>query len=93
MGNRDLIVKLASACVDNVVVPDEVGCCGFAGDRGFTFPEVNKYALRKLHPAIEKSGAKAGYSNSRTCEIGLTTNSGIPYSSIVYLVDKCTEAK
>ena len=93
MGNRDLIIKLAAACVDNVVVPEEVGCCGFAGDRGFTFPEVNKYALRKLHPAIKKSGAKTGYSNSRTCEIGLTTNSGIPYSSIVYLVDKCTEAK
>ena len=34
-----------------------------------------------------------GYSNSRTCEIGLTTNSGIPYESIVYLVDKCTTAK
>ena len=90
MGNRDLIAKLASICVENVIVPDEVGCCGFAGDRGFSFPEVNKFALRKLHPVIQKSGATAGYSNSRTCEIGLTTNSGIPYSSIVYLVDRCT---
>lgn len=34
-----------------------------------------------------------GYSNSRTCEIGLTTNSGIPYESIVYLVDQCTTSK
>lgn len=93
MGNQDLIAKIAAACVDNVVVPEEVGCCGFAGDRGFSFPELNAYALRKLHPAIEKSGAKTGYSNSRTCEIGLTTNGGIPYSSIVYLVDRCTTAK
>ena len=92
MGNRDLITKLAAACAEHVVVPDEVGCCGFAGDRGFTFPEVNTYALRKLHPYIKKSGATSGYSNSRTCEIGLTTNSGISYSSIVYLVDKCTAA-
>jgi len=93
MGNRDLIAKLAAACAENVVIPDGVGCCGFAGDRGFNFPEVNTYALQKLHPAIQKSGATAGYSNSRTCEIGLTTNSGIPYSSIIYLVDKCTSIK
>ncbi len=91
MGNQELIAKIAAACVENVVVPEEVACCGFAGDRGFTFPEVNTYALRKLHPAIEQSGATVGYSNSRTCEIGLTTNSGIPYSSIVYLVDKSTK--
>jgi D-lactate dehydrogenase len=90
MGNKDLIIKLAAACAEKVVAPDEINCCGFAGDRGFTFPEVNHYALRQLRPVIQKSGATAGYSNSRTCEIGLTTNSGIPYSSIVYLVDKCT---
>ena len=90
MGNKDLIIKLAAACAEKVVAPDEINCCGFAGDRGFTFPEVNHYALHQLRPVIQKSGATAGYSNSRTCEIGLTTNSGIPYSSIVYLVDKCT---
>ena len=78
-------------CSSNVLVPEEVGCCGFAGDKGFTNPEVNQYALRKLRPQIEENHIKYGYSNSRTCEIGLTTNSGIPYQSIVYLVDNCTE--
>ena len=62
-----------------------------AGDRGFTYPELNAYALRKLRPQIEAAGVSIGYSNSRTCEIGLTTNSGIPYVSIAYLVDQCTE--
>lgn len=28
--------------------------------------------------------------NSRTCEIGLTTNSGVNYKSIAYLVDEVT---
>ena len=60
-------------------------------DRGFTYPELNAYALRKLRPQIEAAGVSIGYSNSRTCEIGLTTNSGIPYVSIVYLVDECTQ--
>ena len=66
-------------------------CCAFAGDRGFTHPELNAYALRKLRPQIEANGIQIGYCNSRTCEIGLTTNSGIPYVSIAYLVDECTE--
>lgn len=93
MGLANDLIGLAKKCSNNVLVPEEVGCCGFAGDKGFTNPEVNTYALRKLKPQIEAKGIKVGYSNSRTCEIGLTTNTGIPYASIVYLIDKCTKAK
>jgi D-lactate dehydrogenase len=92
MGLANRIIDLAKRCSTKVLVPEEAGCCGFAGDKGFTNPEVNAYALRKLHPQIEKAGITMGYSNSRTCEIGLTTNAGIPYQSIVYLVDECTNA-
>ena len=56
-----------------------------------THPELKAYALRKLRQQIEQKGIQVGYSNSRTCEIGLQTNSGIPYRSIVYLVNSCTE--
>lgn len=87
------LIALAGLCSEKVFVPEEVGCCGFAGDKGFTHPEVNAYALRKLRPQLEKAGIEVGYSNSRTCEIGLTTNSDIPYLSIVYLVDQCTKQK
>ena len=92
MGLADTLVKLAKLCTTGLVlVPEEIGCCAFAGDRGFTHPELNAYALRKLRPQIEANGIQIGYCNSRTCEIGLTTNSGIPYVSIAYLVDECTE--
>ncbi len=90
MGLADTIIRLASRCSSHVTVPAEVGCCGFAGDKGFMRPEINAYALRRLRPAIKASGARTGYSNSRTCEIGLSTNSGIPYKSIAYLVDEHT---
>jgi D-lactate dehydrogenase len=93
MGLKPTLVKIANMCSNNVLVPDEVGCCGFAGDKGFTLPELNKFGLRKLRPQIEEAHATVGYSNSRTCEIGLNTYSGIPYMSVVYLVDKCTTAK
>lgn len=93
MGLADTIINVAKLCSKNVFVPEEIGCCGFAGDRGFTHPEVNAYALRKLRPQLEAKGIQRGYSNSRTCEIGLTTNSGVPYVSIAYLVDRCTRPK
>lgn len=90
MGVDKILVELAKMCSSSIFIPEEIGCCGFAGDKGFTYPEVNAYALRKLRPQIEEKQIKIGYSNSRTCEIGLTTNSGIPYVSIVYLVNQCT---
>ena len=93
MGVDKDMIALAKLCSNNVYLPEGVGCCGFAGDRGFTFPEMNRYALRKLRPQIEKNKIEVGYSNSRTCEIGLETNTGIPYMSIVYLVNICTTPK
>ena len=93
MGLKDCIIGLAKKCSTNVYVPEEVGCCAYAGDKGMTHPEVNAYALRKLKPALEAHGVKEGYSNSRTCEIGLSTNGGITYRSIVYLVNACTTRK
>ena len=93
MGVADDLINLAKLCSTKVFLPEGVGCCGFAGDRGFTFPELNKYGLRKLRPQIEENHIEVGYSNSRTCEIGLETNTGIPYISIVYLVNECTSPK
>ena len=93
MGVADNLINLAKMCSTKVYLPEGVGCCGFAGDRGFTFPELNKYGLRKLRPQIEANHIEVGYSNSRTCEIGLETNTGIPYMSIVYLVNECTTKK
>jgi D-lactate dehydrogenase len=89
MGLEPKVRAVAAACAEKVVVPP-TGCCGFAGDKGFTNPELNASALRDLRAAV--AGCDRGYSNSRGCEIGLTTHAGIPYQSIVHLVDACTAA-
>ncbi len=91
MGLDKDLVEIAKLCSTDVRVPEGVGCCGFAGDKGMTHPELNEWSLRKLRSQV--SGVPAGYSNSRTCEIGLETNSGIPYMSIIYLVNAHTQAK
>lgn len=89
----DRLLKVAKACAREVVLPEDVGCCAFAGDKGFTNPELNDWALRKLRARIEQAGATVGYSNNRTCEIGLTSHAGIPYMSIVYLVNQAAKPK
>jgi D-lactate dehydrogenase len=92
MGTVDHLTRVASRCSEHVVSVDDVLCCGFAGDKGFTHPELNSHALRRLKPALPQP-CRSGYSTSRTCEIGLSEHAGIPYRSIVYLVDECSRPK
>ncbi len=91
MDLTDKFVRLAQACAREVVVPEEIYCCGFAGDRGFNYPELNESALEGLKEQL--LGCDAGYSTSKTCEIGLSLRGEIPYRSILYLVDAATEPK
>ena len=87
MGFEGKLKQLAAACAEQPVLPPEVKCCGFGGDRGFVVPELNAHALRKLEvPA----GCCGGYSSNQTCEIGLTNATGLPYRSIVHLLDECS---
>ena len=90
MGLAEMFAEVARQCAARVVIPERVECCGFAGDRGFTCPELNRSALKHLRQAV--SGiCRDGYSNSRTCEIGLSEHSGVFYRSIIYLLDECTQ--
>lgn len=91
MGLEDKLLQLARMCATHVIVP-ETNCCGFAGDRGFSYPELNKHGLRYLREQIP-AGVKNGYSTSRTCEIGISEHSGISHKSIVYLVDRVTRGR
>jgi D-lactate dehydrogenase len=80
---------VALACVEKIVTPTKVTCCGFAGNKGFDTPELTAAALAELKPSLP-ADCRSGYSNSRPCEIGLSQHGGINYQSIVYLVDRCT---
>ncbi|WP_420472653.1 FAD-binding and (Fe-S)-binding domain-containing protein [Noviherbaspirillum sp. ST9] len=81
--------RVIEACVEQVVEPAGVTCCGFGGDRGFVVPELNAHALRKIHDALP-SNCCEGVSTNRTCEIGLTAETGRPYRSIAYLLEECS---
>jgi len=83
MGVDPYLKRVAERCAREVVVVDS-NCDGFAGDRGFFFPELNEHGLRDLKRQVE--GCDEGFDVSRTCEIGLSRNSGLVFKSIVYLV-------
>lgn len=82
--------QIASACSQRVIEPENIACCGFAGDKGMFTPELNQSALKNLRSQIPPS-CQQGYSNSRTCEIGLSQHSGIEYRSLIYLLDKVSK--
>ena len=81
---------IAQACSAEVVIPRDAGCCAFAGDRGFLFPELTASATR--HEAAEVNAhAHDGYfSSSRTCEVGVTRATGHIYRSYLYMLEAAT---
>ncbi|PXX92354.1 4Fe-4S ferredoxin [Marinobacter vulgaris] len=90
LGESQGLIDIARRCSTNVVIPEDIHCCAFAGDKGFNVPELNSHALRTLPRQID--GCEEGISTSRTCEIGLSRHGGIDYHGLVYLVDRVTEA-
>lgn len=91
LGESQALIDLARMCSKDVVIPEGIHCCGFAGDKGFTTPELNAHSLRSLKDAVQY--CDEGISTSRTCEIGLSSHSGIDYHGLVYLVDRVTRPR
>jgi len=89
IGMEEKLLQLAKMCSKDVSFV-ESNCCGFAGDRGFTYPELNKHGLRHLSEQVP-ADCKDGYSTSRTCEIGMSEYGGINFKSIFYLIDEVTK--
>lgn len=90
LGLTDELLAVAGRCSRDVVLPEGIYCCGFAGDRGFSHPELNAAALAGLRPLVKD--CEAAFSTSRTCEVGLSLHGGLPYRSILYLIDECSES-
>lgn len=81
---------IAKQCAKSAIVPFELGCCAFAGDRGLTHPELTASATEKETAEILKKDYDGYYSSNITCEIGMKEATGKDYVSIVYLVEKAT---
>jgi D-lactate dehydrogenase len=84
----EALEAVARACATSVEIPLSAGCCGFAGDRGFRFPELIDAALRPEAKEVEGVAYEGSYSSSRTCEIGLERAMGRRFRSFWFLLDE-----
>ncbi len=89
MGLEGKMHDVACACSREAIIPENVSCCGFAGDRGFLVPELTESAtLREGAEVKSLTGVAGHYSTSRTCEMGMSNATDETYSSLVHLVHK-----
>ncbi len=90
MGLAPRLRALAGALAEDVYVAPSATCCGFAGDRGLSHPELT--AAATADQAAELSGRcfDAHLSSNRTCEIGLSRATGAEYESFAYLLEELT---
>ena len=90
LGTAAVLEQLAGAVAERVVDPVSAGCCGFAGDRGWLHPELPAAALRPEVAELAGEQHDAYVSSNRTCEIGLSRESGNAYRSVVHLLEEAT---
>jgi len=90
MSLTPLLEGIARACSESVVVPMSAGCCGFAGDRGFLYPELTESATRLEAAELETAEHDGYFSSSRTCEIGMSRATGHQYRSFFFLLEQAT---
>jgi D-lactate dehydrogenase len=87
MGLNNSIKKLASAIADEVFIPENWGCCAFAGDRGMTFPELTASATNEQANEIKARKDAFYISANRTCEIGMSKATGKKYRHILEVLE------
>ncbi|MHA7223750.1 FAD-binding and (Fe-S)-binding domain-containing protein [Arthrobacter sp. RHLT1-20] len=90
MGLNDALGAVAGAVAERVEIPENWGCCAFAGDRGLLHPELTASATAKQAAEVAGMGAAAHASCNRTCELGMTRATGVPYRHVLELLEEVT---
>ncbi|MEV6752742.1 FAD-binding and (Fe-S)-binding domain-containing protein [Streptomyces sp. NPDC051214] len=90
LGDEAQLRALAEACADEVVVPDDAGCCAFAGDRGMLHKELTESATRKEAAEVTSRPYDAHLSANRMCEVGMDHATGRSYYSVLLELERAT---
>ena len=88
MNTAEKFIRLARQFADEVVAPQNAGCCGMAGDRGFWFPELTASATRPEAAEVSREVYDGYYSSTKTCEMAMSEAVKANYESVLYLVDE-----
>lgn len=92
MGLDPDLQVLGGAVADRVHIPDDWGCCAFAGDRGMLHPELTASATASEAAEVAEINGDAHASCNRTCELGMTRATGREYRHVLELLADSVEA-
>jgi D-lactate dehydrogenase len=90
LGLAPSLRTLAEALAEEVYVAPSATCCGFAGDRGISHPELTAAATRPQAEELADRHFDAHLASNRTCEIAMTRATGEPYESPLILLERLT---
>ncbi|MET3903119.1 FAD-binding and (Fe-S)-binding domain-containing protein [Paenarthrobacter sp. 4246] len=90
MGLNEALGVVAGAVAERVDIPENWGCCAFAGDRGMLHPELTESATARQAAEVVDLNAAAHASCNRTCELGMTRATGSQYRHVLELLEEVT---
>lgn len=90
LGINPAMLRVAAAAAEEVVQPEDWGCCAFAGDRGLLHPELTASATVSEARAVSRTPATAYVSANRTCELGMTRATGHSYRHLLEVLEEAT---
>ncbi|WP_181765899.1 FAD-binding and (Fe-S)-binding domain-containing protein [Streptomyces albidus (ex Kaewkla and Franco 2022)] len=91
LGQTDLLRSVAEACADEVVVPVDARCCGFAGDRGMLHQELTTSATAREAAEVTARDFDTYLSANRMCEVGMDhATGGRGYRSVLMELERAT---
>ncbi|MFD7920927.1 FAD-binding and (Fe-S)-binding domain-containing protein [Streptomyces sp. NPDC059740] len=91
LGDEEQLRVLAAAVAREVVVPEDAGCCAFAGDRGMLHRELTEIASAREAAEVTSRHFDAHLSANRMCEIGMDhATGGRGYHSALLALERAT---
>ncbi|WP_030253726.1 FAD-binding and (Fe-S)-binding domain-containing protein [Streptomyces violens] len=91
LGDEAQLRTVAEACAQEVVVPDDAGCCAFAGDRGMLHKELTEAATAREAAEVTSRHFDAHLSANRMCEVGMDhATEGRGYYSVLLELERAT---
>lgn len=90
MGLQAQLKTIAQTCAEEVFIPPNANCCGFAGDRGLLFPELTAAATKHEAEDLQGQEYTAYVSSNRMCEVGMTRATGRIYRSYIHVLEELT---
>ena len=84
------MLQIAQVIADEVFIPENWACCGFAGDRGLLHPELTASATAAEAKEVQAKSFTKYASSNRPCEIGMTQATGQSYQHLLELLEQAT---